>query len=227
MGSNAKPEWEDKAARERMCIVTRARVPAGSDDDRLIRFVLDPEGMVVPDVKAVLPGRGAWVTGEAGVLGKAIERRAFARAFKTTITPENTERLVERTEEVLTAHAKGALGLARKAGLIVTGFSKVEGAIKGGKACALFHAREAAPDGAGKLDRLAGYHAVPVLRPLTHSEMGLALGQEHVIHAALLDGPGAARFLSPLKRLEVFLMEGSPVKQGGDKVSTKGHVEPA
>jgi ribosomal protein L7Ae-like RNA K-turn-binding protein len=98
----------------------------------------------------------------------------------------------------------GRLALARKAGLVVNGFSKVESALKSGKAHTLLHATDAGADGVMKLDRLAGHVGVPVLRVLPHGEMGLALGLEHVIHAALLDGPGAARFLAPLRRLEAY-----------------------
>jgi hypothetical protein len=42
---------------ERKCLVTGARL----EPDQLIRFVKGPDGRVVPDVAAKLPGRGAWV----------------------------------------------------------------------------------------------------------------------------------------------------------------------
>ncbi len=50
-----------RAGSERTCIVNRR---SGSPDG-LVRFVVGPEGDVVPDVKARLPGRGAWVTATA------------------------------------------------------------------------------------------------------------------------------------------------------------------
>ena len=46
---------------DRMCIVTRAR----RSPDEMIRFVADPGGEIVPDIKRKLPGRGVWVTAEA------------------------------------------------------------------------------------------------------------------------------------------------------------------
>lgn len=218
--ANAKAKREDEAARERMCIVTRAR---GCDAD-LIRFVLDPDGVLVPDVKAVLPGRGAWVTGRHDVLAQAIKRKAFGRALKTEQNPAGQADLVERTHSVLAHHARGALAMARKAGLVVNGFSKVESAVKGGKAHALLHASDAGADGVMKLNRLAGHVGVPVLQLLPHGEMGLALGQEHVIHAALLDGPGAARFLAPLRRLEGFCA-GEPVRDDASPHGTTPNAE--
>ena len=198
--ANAKARYGGEAARERMCIVTRQR----GDETDLIRFVLDPEGVVIPDVKAVLPGRGAWVTANRHVLADAVRRKAFDRALKSGAAPKSLNDLVDRTEHVLRHHARGALAMARKAGLVVNGYSKVETALKAHKVFALLHATDAGADGVMKLDRLAGHVGVPVLRVLPHGEMGLALGLEHVIHAALLDGPGAARFLAPLRRLEAF-----------------------
>lgn len=191
---------KQQAARERMCIVTRQT----SEEADLIRFVLDPEGVLVPDVKAVLPGRGAWVTARRDVLAQAVKRKAFGRALKSQQTILGLDDLGLRTEEILRQHARGSLALARKAGLVTTGFSKVESAIKSGKAKCLLHAVEAGSDGRMKLDRLAGHMDVSVMALLTHDEMGLALGVEHVIHAALLNGPGASRFLAPLRRLELY-----------------------
>jgi len=217
--SHAKATKADEAARERMCIVTRRR---GGESD-LIRFVLDPDGVLVPDVKAVLPGRGAWVSTDRDVLAQAVKRKAFTRAFKSETAPRGLDDIVQRTEQVLRHHASGSLALARKAGLVANGFSKVESALKAGKVHALLQASDAGADGAMKLDRLAAHLGVPVLRVLRHDEMGLALGLEHVIHAALLDGPGAARFLAPLRRLEAYCQ----VEHAPDESTTTGSTQRA
>ncbi|MEM6585859.1 MAG: RNA-binding protein [Pseudomonadota bacterium] len=186
---------------ERMCIVTKER----GGPDTLIRFVLDPEAIVVPDLKANLPGRGAWVKAHRSVLEKAVEKGLFSRAFKAKIAPGGTDGLVERTELVLRRHGLGALGLARKAGLVLTGFSKVEGAVKNGAACALLHADMAGRDGRQKLDRLAKHLAVPIFCVFTEDEMGFSLGREHVVHAALVKGSGAPHFVEAFQRLDTFL----------------------
>ena len=47
-----------KSATMRMCAVSREVKPV----DELIRFVLSPQGEVVPDLKRKLPGRGLWIT---------------------------------------------------------------------------------------------------------------------------------------------------------------------
>ncbi|MEM9899578.1 MAG: DUF448 domain-containing protein, partial [Pseudomonadota bacterium] len=42
--------------RERTCIVTGKKAPGR----QLLRFVLAPDGIIVPDLAAKLPGRGVW-----------------------------------------------------------------------------------------------------------------------------------------------------------------------
>ena len=52
-----KLDMDEHENRERRDIVTGEIMP----EHRLIRFVAAPDGMVVPDVAAKLPGRGIWV----------------------------------------------------------------------------------------------------------------------------------------------------------------------
>jgi uncharacterized protein len=70
------------AGTTRLCVVTRAIKPI----DAMIRFVLAPDGSVMPDLKRRLPGRGVWVTGQRSVLAAAVERGAFRRGFKSNTT---------------------------------------------------------------------------------------------------------------------------------------------
>ena len=67
--------------RERMCAATRTVRPVSD----LIRFVVGPQGEVVPDVKGKLPGRGIWITATRDALGEAIKRKAFTRSFKREV----------------------------------------------------------------------------------------------------------------------------------------------
>lgn len=173
----------------RTCIVTRASRPVGE----LIRFVLDPEGRVVPDLRHRLPGRGVWVTASAGTIDEAERRKLFARGFKEAAVVEPG--LSGRVAEQLRAAALSGLSLSRKAGELVLGNAKVEEAIRAGRVAMLIHAAEAAEDGVGKLDglfaRTAGGER-PSIREFGNEELSLALGRSHVIHAALLAGRASA-----------------------------------
>lgn len=189
---------------ERTCIVTRAAGPPAG----LIRFVVSPEGAVVPDLKGRLPGRGAWVTATAAAVGEAVRRRAFGRAFKAEVKASSD--LAGEIDRALCADLRGALALANKAGVVTSGFAKVEAAIAGGAVAALLHAAEAAEDGrrklAGALRRRFGdaISRIPVIDCLTGEELDLALGRSNVIHAALVAGPGGDGFLARWRRLRDY-----------------------
>jgi hypothetical protein len=170
--------------------------------------VLGPDGVVTPDLKRRLPGRGAWVTPTAAAIGEAVRKRLFSRAFKAeaTVPPD----LVAAIDAALVRDLLGALALANKAGAVTTGFFKVEAALAAGSAAALIHAREAAADGrrklAGALRRGGGdtISALPTFDDLSGAELDVALGRVGVIHAALLAGAGGAGCLQRWRRLRRF-----------------------
>ena len=192
----------------RMCAVTRKVRPV----DELIRFVLDGDGQVVPDLKRRLPGRGLWVSASRKVLATALKRSVFAKGFRKAVKERET--LVAETEGLLVRSAIEALAIAAKAGQVVSGFAKVEASLRAGEVGALIHAQDGAADGIRKLDGLAtaasgrggeGITAkTPIINALNSAELDLALGRSNVIHAALLAGPAGKTFLSRIERLVRF-----------------------
>lgn len=171
---------------ERTCIVTRRT----GGPDGLLRFVAGPDMTVVPDLKRRLPGRGCWVTAERVHVDQAAKRNLFARAFKAKVTPpEDLGALVDR---LMAQSALGVLGLARKAGQVALGATKVESAVRSGRALLVLHAVEASADGVRKIDqaRRAVVHqggpSIPAYKLFSQAELGLALGGINVIHAAVL-----------------------------------------
>ena len=65
--------------------------------DELIRFVADPDGEIVPDLKRKLPGRGVWVTAASELVSEAVKRQAFARGLKAAVSaPADLAVRVER-----------------------------------------------------------------------------------------------------------------------------------
>ena len=186
----------------RRCAVTRALRPK----DELIRFVLGPDGEVVPDLKEKLPGRGVWLTAAHDTVAEALKRNAFARAFKQEA--KALQGLDAQVDKLLTEAATSALSLANKAGEVVFGNAKAEEAIAKGRVIALIHAREAAEDGCRKLDAKArgkkGGLTLPAVRAFSMDELGLASGRTNVIHAALIQGGAALKVLAAASRLERY-----------------------
>jgi uncharacterized protein len=188
--------------RERMCVHTREVRPVAD----LIRFVVGPDGVAVPDLKSKLPGRGVWVTATHDALTEAIKRKTLARGFKREV--RLSADLVAQTEHLLERAVFDALAIAGKAGLVATGFGKTETALSRERVAGLIHAAEAAPDGVRKLGGVLRKYGledeIPVILALSSEQLDLALGRPNVIHAALLAGPASDTFLARYRRLERF-----------------------
>jgi uncharacterized protein len=188
----------DRSATMRMCAVTRKVLPI----DELIRFVVAPSGEVIPDLKRKLPGRGLWVSASHHAVAEAVRRHQFGKGFKREVRVAPT--LAADTEALLARFAIEALAMAAKAGQVISGFGKVEDALRQRQADALIHASDGAADGIRKLDAIVRQNAgindesnrFPVVTALTSEQLDLALGRSNVIHAALLAGPASRTFLS-------------------------------
>jgi uncharacterized protein len=208
----------DRSATMRMCAVTRQVRPI----DELIRFVVSPQGQVVPDLKRKLPGRGMWVSASRQTVAEAARRNQFSKGFKRELRASPT--LAADTEALLVRSVIEALAMTAKAGQVVAGFSKVEGAIQQRQVQALIHASDGAADGIRKLDALIRPNAgdrqespeIPVVTVLTSEQLDLALGRSNVIHAALLAGPASKTFLSRSQILVRYRM--------ADDDKTAGHA---
>ncbi|HEX3812641.1 MAG TPA: DUF448 domain-containing protein [Mycobacteriales bacterium] len=74
-----------KAVPARTCVGCRQCVAA----TELLRVVV-VEGVVVPDPRRRMPGRGAWVHQDMACVDLAIRRRAFARAARVAQLPDPT-----------------------------------------------------------------------------------------------------------------------------------------
>ena len=193
---------------ERTCIVTRQTGPASE----MLRFVRGPDNVLVFDIKARLPGRGVWVTAAKSHVENALKKRLFARALKGDVgaAPD----LVCTIERQLRSAALGSLGLARKAGQVVSGFASVEAAIRKGGIAALIHASDGADDGRRKLTNLVramNRDDLPeeTVIIFTADELSLALGRSNVIHAAAMAGHAGEMFVKRVLTAANFCAAGA------------------
>jgi len=194
-------EADEGRGRERRDIVSGTVMP----DNRLLRFVADPDGQVVPDAGAKLPGRGLWVEASRDAVNKAVEKKLFSRAAKAQVTAGAD--LAVRAEKALVTRMLGDLGIARRSGALVLGFDNVLRALQGPKPPkVLIEAFDGAADGKRKLYGAAHRLELKcvVIESLTSAELGLALGRENVIHAAVQPGGLAERLTFDAERLSGF-----------------------
>jgi predicted RNA-binding protein YlxR (DUF448 family) len=166
----------------------------------LIRFVVGPDGIVVPDLEAKLPGRGLWLSAQRDVVNIARAKQLFAKAARSKV--EVPEDLEDRLEALLTARCIGLLGMARRSGSVVSGFEKVRAYLQSGKAGIILAARDGAVGGRRKLLKLAP--GLMEFDKLEMFELAQALGKEVVVHVAIAKGPIADRLAIEFGRLEGF-----------------------
>ncbi len=186
-------EIEDEKGPLRRCIVTGAVGPK----EALIRFVIGPDQQLVPDIEGRLPGRGMWLSARRDVVNTAVAKSFFAKAARKKLdVPAD---LADRLEALLRRRCLEILGLARRAGQVVSGYEKVRSALKAGDGAVLLAAMDAGKDGVGKIGALAP--DLPVVRVLTAQDMGAAFGRDHTVHGLLLRGRLAQLLLIESARL--------------------------
>jgi len=193
-GQEDRPE--DPKTPLRRCLVTGESRPK----PELVRFVIDPEGTVVPDVAEELPGRGLWLSASRSMVEMAGKRKAFARAARRKVTvPEG---LADTVARQLAARCVETLGLARRSGQAVSGFERVAERLRGERAGAVFQAVDGAVNGRRRIRGLAA--DAPVVEVLTAAELGQAMGRERAVHVFVGPGRLAERLRIDGQRLAGF-----------------------
>jgi predicted RNA-binding protein YlxR (DUF448 family) len=196
---------------ERRCALTFEVKPAAE----LIRFVVGPDDVLVPDTDAKAEGRGVWISLGEKYVAEAVKKKAFAKSLKTNVTvPDDLPALTRlRLEQRFTS----SLSMARKAGQMLTGAMKVKSALETGKALALLTATDAAEDGKKKMlatlkastmsaeEQGLGVQNVPHFELLNSAQLGLALGIENVIHAAPTHGAAGEAAMKRAQRLARYI----------------------
>lgn len=197
----------DGPGAERTCILSGRK---GARDD-LVRLAISPEGLVLPDVHARAPGRGAWIGVSRDALEIAVTKGklkgALARAYKGAplTIPED---LAERVDAALSKALTDRLGLEMKSGRLLVGSDRISQNAREGRVEWLAHAADAREDGSRKLDQAwrvgreeEGSGLRGVRLPLDRTTLSVALGRDNVVHLALGESGAAKRVVSLLERL--------------------------
>jgi predicted RNA-binding protein YlxR (DUF448 family)/ribosomal protein L30E len=194
----------EESGPQRRCLVSRETFAR----EAMLRFVIGPEGQVVFDVAATLPGRGMWLSASADVVQTAIKRGVFARAAKAQVkTPPDLAVVIQSR---LRARVADFLGLARRSGAAISGFEKAREWLVSGKAGLVV---QAADGSAEEKSRFVGSRDIPVVAVLTAAELGQIFGREHAVHVVIASGRLA-------RMIEVEAVRLAGVAGGG----TSGHT---
>ena len=177
---------------ERRCIATGETQPKRG----MIRFVVGPDGGIVPDILEKLPRRGIWVSADHVALKTAIKKGLFSRAAKAPVTVSDD--LLTQVEQQLARHVIDLVSMSRKSGSAVAGYEKVKAWLTSGRARVLMQATDGSARGKTKFWMPEGGQILDVL---SASELGLAFGRESVIHGALAAGGLTFRVVEEATRL--------------------------
>lgn len=199
--ASSQNDERGRKERERRCVASGEVLP----DAQLLRFALGPDNVLVPDVAAKLPGRGAWVRADRQSLERAVKKGGFSHALKAPVKVPDT--LVAQTEALLAKRCLDLLGMARRAAAIAIGATQVEAAIREKPAFVLIEAADGAPEGREKLMALhigLWRRPPPAVACFSAEDLGVALGRDRVIHACLLQERLALAWAAEIGRLAGF-----------------------
>ena len=182
---------------DRKCILTGIV----KDKSELLRFTLLPGGLIVPDFKRKLPGRGIYVSNSKKLLKQTLDKHLFAKVTKGKAKDDIS--LLGMVEDLLKKKGLETLNLARKAGAFVSGFDKVKDALLKNNVSFLLEAKDAAFDGHEKILALA--KDIVFFDLYTTEELDKALYKANTVHAAFLKNEMSLAAYKELKRYEQFL----------------------
>jgi hypothetical protein len=173
----------------------------------MLRFVLGPDRVVVPDLAARLPGRGMWLSPSANVVETARAKGAFARAASrgsakgaavsgpVTVPAD----LLAMIKAGLVRRVADHLGLARRAGQAVAGFTKAREWVAQGRAAGVVQACDGSLDERSRF--LSGARGIWVAWPLPAETLGAVFGRDHAVHVAVASGKLAEALRNDVERL--------------------------
>lgn len=176
-----------KADPHRSCLGCREVKPK----DDLLRFVLDPERVVFPDISRKLPGRGAYTCYSSSCLVSAISKRQFSRAFKGEVTLLPADELISMITRLQEERITSFISMANKAGKAVSGSDKVMDALRKGTVALLVLAGDISPDSRARFTAIAEKTGVRVIDFSLKERLGATLGKEIRTAVAVISLPFA------------------------------------
>jgi len=194
---------DDKHGPQRTCVGCRKSL----DQDLLVRYVLSPQGEVVVDYRRKLPGRGVYTCFDLECVESAVKRGHLCRSLRGGDRPTASE-LWRVLHDQAQCKALDLIGMARKAGQVVSGTRQVLTELQGGKEFGLLvRAADLSPAIAEKVDRAADRSNVTCFPVFSKELLGSLLGKSERGVVALKYGSLAVAINNELERLSKFAGE--------------------
>lgn len=188
VSEGAVAEGAPPRRRDRTCVGCRL----ATDPELVVRWVLTPDGSVVPDLARRAHGRGAWVHPRPDCLREAA-KRGLSRTFRAPVRTSQEE-LTQLLRGAADRRIEGLLSAAWRGRKLSVGADPVAESLAAGKGLLVVLARDAraAADGSAVAAALV---AGRVQVWGTKADIGRAVGRAEVGVVAIED-PGFAQALS-------------------------------
>jgi predicted RNA-binding protein YlxR (DUF448 family) len=147
----------------------------------LIRFTVDQNGIIFPDIAAKLPGRGAYVTADPEQIIKAQDSGKLSRALAGEFSPDDRGGLPDLIDRLLLKRCQEMLAMGRRSGTVLGGGGKIKAAMA---AAGLLIAADASEREARALCGDVDHDWI--IKALYSHEMGIPFGRKAIAFAAVL-----------------------------------------
>lgn len=180
----------------RSCVACRTSRPKRE----LIRLYPAGDGRLNVDLGGG-SGRGAYVCPRRPCLEQAVKRGEFARCLKTAVAPLTVETLEGLIREGVARKVTALLGLARRAGKIVSGAEAVDSAVKRHSVRLILAATDASANSIAKVRHVAAQVGVVWMQAMGKTELGAAVGGAPRACIAVMDPHFAGALMSVLNNI--------------------------
>ncbi|PHS39266.1 MAG: DNA-binding protein [Robiginitomaculum sp.] len=183
------------------------------DPADMLRLAFSPDGQVVADIYGKLPGRGAWIEASRQAVKNAAKSGAYARTFSRATKRKViiADDFADRVEAGLAARVLGMIGMAKRAGLLESGFENVRSSARTGEIGVRIEASDGKSDGRSKIRVVVKALAKELETPpplligcFSALELGKIIGRDNMVHACLPRGKMATAIIHEARRLAGF-----------------------
>lgn len=161
----------------RSCIGCRAVNPK----EKLLRFVLTPQGELALDYNLKLPGRGCYLCPDISCIKKAFKGNAFQRAFKSQVEKMSVEDIASVICKKAMEKIASCLLFAKKAGKLALGTMSVEKEIKKGALSSVLTLSDMSESSSSDIEKKAEREGIPFYKLLYAENIGLIIGNKKVV----------------------------------------------
>ena len=177
------------------------------DKIELIRYVCAPDGQLLVDYRQKLPGRGAYSCIDRNCIVASVKQGGFSRSFKQSVVVPDAALLIETVVQSLQTRIINLIGMARKAGSVVSGSTSVLQELGKPNASLLIVAKDAAEGTAGKILNKGKGCDVTSIRLFDKQILGSAVGKDERSHLVLTNKQFARNIILEIDRLKNIVGE--------------------